>query len=233
MNGNDVIIKVTNLTKCYKTGEDILTVLNNLNMEVKYSTITAIVGKSGSGKSTLLYLLGGLDIPTSGDIRIKSKDIIKMDEEEISYFRNKHIGFIFQFHNLLSEFTAIENVMIPGLIYGNNTDKIYKKAIILMDRLEIKDRMYHKPSGLSGGERQRVAIARALINDPDIILADEPTGDLDQNTAEITKKVLFQLVREFNKTMIIVTHSYDIIKDADTIYRLSMGRLNPLLDDVN
>ena len=225
------IIKVKNLKKVYKVGDEDLIVLENLNLNVKKGDIVAIVGRSGSGKSTLLNILSGLDFPTMGTVEISSVKINDLNEHELSKFRNKHVGFIFQFHHLLMEFTTLENVIIPGLILGEKNEReLEKKALELLDKLDLIFKKNSKPSKLSGGERQRVAIARALINNPDIILADEPTGNLDIQTAEKTKNLLFDIVKMYKRSMVIVTHNRSIIHGTNVKYRLESGSLNPLLD---
>ncbi len=227
---NGYVVKVQGLKKVYKTGDTYLTVLDKLTLNVRKGEIVAIVGRSGSGKSTMLNLIGGLDTPTEGSINIKGIFIEKTTEEKLSEFRNRYIGFIFQFHHLLSEFTVVENIMMPHLIGQFQIDRAYRKSIELMTMLEIYDKRDTKPASLSGGESQRVAIARALMNDPEIILADEPTGNLDLETAETIKNVLFEIVRKFGHTMIIVTHNRAIAFEADHTYRLKYGSLNHLID---
>jgi len=224
------VVKVEKLIKVYKTGDSYLSVLNGLNLTVYRGETVAIVGKSGSGKSTLLNLIGGLDLPTDGTITVRGKSIENCKEDELSKFRNRYIGFIFQFHHLLSEFTVVENIMMPYLINNFDTYEAYKRSAELMELLGIYDKEHLKPNKLSGGECQRVAIARSLVNSPEIILADEPTGNLDEYTAEYTKKLLFNIVRKLHHTMIIVTHNRSIIKEANTAYFLNFGVLNDLLD---
>jgi len=224
------VVSIRGLKKVYRAGETNLTVLDGLNMKVDRGEIVAIVGRSGSGKSTFLNLIGGLDFPTEGKITVHGVSVDSASEEELSLFRNRHIGFIFQFHQLLSEFTVVENVMMPALIQQFQTDKAYRRALRLLRMLEIEDKEGMKPNSLSGGESQRVAIARALINEPEIILADEPTGNLDLSTGETIKDLLFCVVRELSHTMIIVTHNRLIAREADTTYRLEYGDLNPLIE---
>ena len=224
------VVSIRGLKKVYRAGETNLTVLDGLDMKVDRGEIVAIVGRSGSGKSTFLNLIGGLDFPTEGKITVHGVSVDSASEEELSLFRNRHIGFIFQFHQLLSEFTVVENVMMPALIQQFQTDKAYGRALRLLRMLEIEDKEGMKPNSLSGGESQRVAIARALINEPEIILADEPTGNLDLSTGETIKDLLFCVVRELSHTMIIVTHNRLIAREADTTYRLEYGTLNPLIE---
>ncbi len=233
VNTNEIVVKVENLKKIFQTGDTQFTVLKSLNLSVKKGEIVTIVGRSGSGKSTLLNLIGGLDKPTEGSIIIKGTEIEKSDETALSEFRNKYVGFIFQFHHLLPEFTVLENVMMPYLIGRSTRDCVHDKSLELLRLMRIFEKKDLKPNKLSGGESQRVAIARALINDPEIILADEPTGNLDLETAEIIKGLLFDIVKKFGHTMIIVTHNDTIVRDADSVYQLKYGALNNLIDHVN
>ena len=233
MNKPEPRILVRGLRKVYLTGETTLKVLDGADLAVHGAAITAVIGRSGSGKTTLLNLIGGLDSPTGGEVVVKGSHIESLDENELSVFRNRHIGFIFQFHNLLSEFTVLENVIMPALISGSQMKKASGKAMEILASLGIEDRAHFKPGRLSGGESQRVAIARALMNEPDIILADEPTGNLDLQTSESIMELLFRTVRIFGHTMIIVTHNPSVVREADATYRLSLGRLNNLLDNID
>jgi len=226
-------VRIANLKKVYKSGDTELTVLNGLDLSLKKGTIAAVIGRSGSGKTTLLNLIGGLDRPTSGTVIVKDTRFDRATEDTLSDIRNRYIGFIFQFHNLLSEFTVLENVMMPNLLKRYNVDRAYSKAVELLSLMEILSKKDMKPNRLSGGESQRVAIARALINEPEIILADEPTGDLDINTAEKIKNLLFHIVRKFNHTLLVVTHNPSVVSDTDVTYRLDAGSLNILLDNFN
>ena len=229
VNNNEIVVNVENLKKIFQTGDTHLTVLNNLNLSVRKGEIITVVGRSGSGKSTLLNLIGGLDKPTEGHIIIKGTRIENSDETALSEFRNKHVGFIFQFHHLLPEFTVLENVLMPYIIGGSTKSSVHNKSLELLRLMRIFEKKDMKPNKLSGGESQRVAIARAMINDPEIILADEPTGNLDQETADIIKGLLFDIVKKFGHTMIIVTHNDSIVKDADSVYQLKHGALNNLI----
>jgi lipoprotein-releasing system ATP-binding protein len=224
------IVRVEKLKKVYRAGETSLTVLEGLDMEVRKGEVAAIVGRSGSGKSTLLNLIGGLDQPTEGMIWVEGDRIDNASEEILAVFRNTRIGFIFQFHHLLSEFSVCENVMMPALIRCFDTDRSCGRAIELLSMMEMEDKAHAKPSSLSGGESQRVAVARALVNDPRLILADEPTGNLDLKTGERIKELLFGIIRKLGGTMIIVTHNRLIARDADTAYRLENGSLNRLIE---
>lgn len=216
-----LMLKGNNISKSY--GD--LTVLNNLDIEIKQNEIAAIVGKSGSGKSTLLHILGTLDAPDSGTIKIADTDITKLNEQELAKFRNQKIGFIFQFHHLLGEFTALENVCIPAYINGDDVESTEQKATELLSYLGLEDRLKHKPNELSGGEQQRVAIARSLINQPAIVFADEPTGNLDDHTSEDLFQLLLQLREDYNQTFVLVTHSKDIAQRCDRTLVLSDKQL--------
>ncbi len=190
-------------------------------MEVQQSEIIAIVGKSGSGKSTLLHILGTLDTPDSGEVHLDGSQIIGMSAKEISKVRNEKIGFIFQFHHLLNEFTAVENVIIPALVQNIKRSIAINKAEGLLSYLGLSERLNHKPAQLSGGEQQRVAVARALINDPKIIFADEPTGNLDDSTSEELFDLIQKLRNDYKQTFVIVTHSKDIASKCDRILTLN------------
>ena len=211
----------SNIYKAY--GE--LRVLYGLDIEVKKAEILSIVGKSGSGKSTLLHILGSLDIPDSGSIHLDGTDFTKLNPNELAEFRNKHIGFIFQFHHLLPEFTALENVCIPGYIRKEDEQKVKANAKELLSFLGLSGRLTHKPNQLSGGEQQRVAVARALINKPKIIFADEPSGNLDEGTSEELHNLLFKLKDEMQQTFVIVTHNNDLAAMSDRCLTLQDGKL--------
>lgn len=207
-----------------------LEVLKGVSLLIKRGEIVTIVGESGAGKSTLLQIIGTLDKPTSPEknhslIEIDSLPIIQLKDKELSLFRNKNIGFIFQFHQLLPEFTAIENVMLPGMIGGKTKNELYKKAEDLLKYLNLSHRLEHKPGELSGGEQQRVAVARALMNDPKIILADEPSGNLDSKNAEDLHRLFYQLREEFNQTFIIVTHNIHLAEMADRRMEMKDGKI--------
>lgn len=208
---------------CKKYGD--LLVLESLDITVNKNEIVAIVGKSGSGKSTLLHILGTLDAADSGSIVIGDTDITGLNEIEMARFRNQRIGFIFQFHHLLAEFTALENVCIPAYISGADKNPTEAKAKDLLQYLGLGERLDHKPSQLSGGEQQRVAIARALINDPEVVFADEPTGNLDDHTSEDLFELLLKLRRDYNQTFVLVTHSKDIASRCDRTLVLSNKQL--------
>ncbi len=213
--------------KHYRDGERLLQVLRGASLEVYAGEIVSIVGASGSGKSTLLHLLGALDRPTAGAIFFRDRDYSKMTDAELADFRNRSIGFIFQFHHLLAEFSALENVLIPGLIAGKQRSEILPQAIERLEALGLGERLHHRPSKLSGGEQQRVALARALINDPDLILADEPTGNLDAESAAGVIDLLWNHVRNSQRALVIVTHDPEIARRADRCLRLREGRIFP------
>ncbi|MCB2218757.1 MAG: ABC transporter ATP-binding protein [Bacteroidetes bacterium] len=192
-----------------------LEVLKGIDLTIKKGEIVSVVGASGAGKSTLLHIIGTLDKPTRGSLLFDDTDISKFNDDRLSEFRNRHIGFVFQFHHLLPEFTALENVCIPAFIAGMKKKEAVDKATTLLDYLKLSDRLDHKPATLSGGEQQRVAVARALVNDPTVVLADEPSGNLDSASAVELHELFFNLREKFNQTFIIVTHNAELANMAD------------------
>ncbi|MFA8299507.1 MAG: ABC transporter ATP-binding protein [Hyphomicrobiales bacterium] len=202
-----------------------LEVLKGIDLYVDKGEIVSIVGASGAGKTTLLQILGTLDRSDSGELLIGGHRVDQMNDTRLSEFRNKHIGFIFQFHQLLPEFTALENVCIPAYIAGLNKREAEKRAKMLLSYLNLSNRITHKPSALSGGEQQRVAVARALMNQPDVVLADEPSGNLDSHSAEELHKLFFDLRQEFDQTFIIVTHNKDLANMSDRQLVISDGKM--------
>ncbi len=222
---NEVLISVQNLEKSFKTGKDTLGVLKNLNLGIIKGEMIAVMGSSGVGKSTLLHLLGALDRPTSGKVFFKNVNLFEMNDKQLAGFRNKNIGFVFQFHHLLPEFTARENVMMPLLIQGIKKKDAEEKSNIILNELGLGNRGNHKTGELSGGEQQRVAIARALANDPEVILADEPTGNLDLKTGTRVYNLLKELQKSKNKTLVIVTHNSQLAKDMDRVLLMEDGKI--------
>lgn len=222
-----VIIKAEELHKSFTTIKNVkLNVLKGISIEIEKEKISVIVGASGAGKSTLLHLLSGLDKPDKGKVYVDGKDIFNYSDEKLSKFRNMNIGFIFQFHHLLPEFTALENTAIPLMIGGKSLIKATEIAEELLASVGLSDRFNHKPAELSGGEQQRVAVARALANNPKIIFADEPTGNLDSENSEAIHKILFELRDRLKITFIIVTHNPGLVKLADTVYEMKDGLIN-------
>lgn len=221
-------VQVENLRKTYKVGEEDLNALGGISFQIQKGEIIAVVGESGSGKSTLLHILGTLDSPSSGKILIDSKDPFDKNDKAISSFRNIHIGFIFQHNNLLPEFTALENAMMPGLIAGISEKKVKIKAESLIESVGLSKRKNHFPSQLSGGEQQRVAIARALINDPVLILADEPSGNLDSKNASHIHDLFKEINLKFKSTILVVTHNKEF---ASTLPRRIQLRDGLILSD--
>ncbi len=223
---NNVIIDIQGLEKTYKTESETLTILKNLDLKIEKGSKIVIVGESGSGKSTFLNIVGGLDSATSGIVKAGPYEITSLDEKQISQYRSKFLGLIFQFHYLLKDFTALENVFLPAYMAGIKKTEAIKKAKQLLSDVGLEGRANHLPSQLSGGERQRVAVARALINDPQIILADEPTGNLDPANAKMIGDLLFSMADKYNKTLILVTHDMELASKGDKIYSIKEGTLN-------
>lgn len=219
---NDILINIENLKKTY-IGPPKVEVLKSINLQVYKNEILAITGESGSGKTTLLNLIGGIDNITDGIVNIDGNNIHKMNEGQLAHFRNSSLGYVFQFHNLLGEFSAVENVMIPALMLKYHKKLAREKAENLLEIVGLKERIEHRIGELSGGEAQRVAIARALINNPKLILADEPTGNLDKKNAEIVRELLWNMTKKTKASLIIVTHSNSIANMADRKLKLEYG----------
>src|ERR1051325_11729609 len=213
------MLKATGLHKSYGA----LQVLKGVNLEVAEGEVVAIIGASGAGKSTLLHMLGTLDTPDKGKVEIDGKDVFGQSSRELADFRNKNVGFVFQFHNLLPEFTTLENVMIQGMIAQQDNQILASKATGLLERLGLKDRLTHKPSELSGGEQQRTAVARALINSPGLVLADEPSGNLDSKNASELHHLFLELRKELKHTFVIVTHNMEFAGMADRKLEMKDG----------
>ena len=213
------MIEITNLTKRFGK----LEVLKGVSLKVNRGEVISIVGPSGAGKTTLLQLIGTLDKPSGGSICFNGEDVTRMNSKRLAAFRNKHIGFVFQFHQLLPEFTALENIIIPALIAGRSRSEAEKEAMELLGIMGLQERAQHKPSEMSGGENQRVAVARALINRPDVILADEPSGSLDSKNKEELHKLFFDLRDKFGQTFIIVTHDEKLASFTDRTIQMVDG----------
>jgi len=226
MSSTEFSLQAVDLGKDFREGSgEALHVLTGINFTLSAGETAAIIGASGSGKSTLLNLLGGLDKPTTGHVLLNNRNIFTINEKSRCHARNQHLGFIYQFHHLLPEFTAMENVAMPQLINGIDKDQAREKSTQLLYEAGLGDRLEHKPGELSGGERQRAAIARALINSPDCILADEPTGNLDRKNAELALELILQLNRDYKTALIMVTHDMHIAEKLDRVYVLEDGML--------
>ena len=224
--GKEPLLSVRGLSKSFPSaGRGPLNVLTSIDLDVYRGEVVAIIGESGTGKSTLLHILGTLEQPDSGQIRFAGQQLADKDDEALSAFRNEHVGFVFQFHHLLPEFTALENVMMPALVRGDSPGQAKPRAGELLSQLGLSERAEHRPGELSGGERQRVAMARALMNEPDLVLADEPTGNLDEKTAEQLHVELVRLSREMNQTFVLVTHNQNFAALADRVLVLEHGQL--------
>jgi len=219
------IIEVRDVHKYFKLGETYVHALRGVSLTINQGDFVFIVGPSGSGKSTLLHLLGALDVPTQGKILFEGKNLADLNEDVLSAIRRKKIGFIFQAFNLMQSLTAIENVTIPLVPTGIDEDVANRRAAKFMEMLGLKDRMFHTPNQLSGGQQQRVAIARALINDPIVVLADEPTGELDSKTGNEIFDYLRLMNKKFNKTFVIVTHDMEYIKKGDKVFKIHDGKI--------
>ena len=219
------VLSCSKLHKTFTQGGVVLNILNGIDFSVAPGETVSITGSSGSGKSTLLHLLAGLDKPTSGEIIINGNDFSKLNDNQICSIRNQNLGFIYQFHHLLPEFTALENVLMPLMIHGHISDDKRNNALELLNRLGLSKRTTHFPGQLSGGERQRVAIARAVVNSPSIVFADEPTGNLDNKTSNQVLDIFFKLQQELKTSLVIVTHDNEIAAKASIHYRLHSGKL--------
>jgi lipoprotein-releasing system ATP-binding protein len=218
-------LTLRSVTKTYANGPLKVEVLKGIDLTVEVGQLALIMGPSGVGKSTLLHLIGGLDNPTSGTIEVNGTNIFNISENEKARFRNANIGFVFQFHHLLPEFTALENILIPGMIHHAINPALEQEAKNLMAEVGLSDRMHHRPGELSGGEQQRVAVARALINRPQLILADEPTGNLDKRNSEALYQLILKLNEKYNQTFIIVTHNEMMAKKASRVIELEDGKV--------
>jgi lipoprotein-releasing system ATP-binding protein len=219
------LIEAVGVDKSYSTQREVIHVLDQMSLKVMSGEVLGIVGASGVGKSTLLHVLGGLDKPLTGSVLFQEKDIYKQSNGYLESFRNTHIGFVFQFFNLLPDFTALENAMFPALIRNQDKQLAKERAEYLLCEVGMKDRMHHKPGELSGGESQRVALARGLVNQPDLLLADEPTGNLDYHASDQLIELIRKLNEEFNQTFVIVTHSQRVAKKLDRVMELVDGKV--------
>jgi len=219
------ILLTDNLYKNYYLDKRTIKVLKGIDLEIYEGEVVAIMGPSGVGKSTLLHILGVLDRPTKGRVLIDDKDIFQNNDRKLAEYRNTEVGFVFQFHHLLPEFSALENVMLPGMIAGINKDMVRNRAIELLTEVGLEERLDHRPNELSGGEQQRVAVARALINSPRLLLADEPSGNLDRQSAETLHQLFWELNKKLNQTLIIVTHNVELAQQANRVIELFDGRV--------
>jgi len=219
-------IKATDLSKSFQKDGSRIEILKNLDFEIAAGESVAILGASGAGKSTLLHILGTLDHPSSGSLFLNGEDVFKFNEQKLAELRNRKIGFVFQFHHLLPEFSSLENVMMPALISGVSKKEARRRAEFVLNEVSLGDRITHKPGELSGGEQQRVAVARAVIMEPDLILADEPTGNLDTETGERVQEVLINLNRKLGITLIVVTHNQLLAERLDRSIGLRDGKIS-------
>lgn len=219
------LLKLKNLSKSYRSGPQKVDVLKGIDLEVNYGEIVVIMGPSGVGKSTLLHLIGGLDIPSGGQVYFDDTNIFELNDDDLAEFRSKSIGFVFQFHHLLPEFSAMENLLIPGMINKTDNEILNSKVKDLLADVGLSNRITHKPSELSGGEQQRVAVARALVNQPKLVLADEPTGNLDKNNSEALYKLILEFNHKLNQTFIIVTHNEMMAEHANRVIELDDGKI--------
>ena len=223
---SEIILKAHNITRSYFEGKVQTDVLKNVNIDIYSDKLTAIIGKSGSGKSTLLHILGTLDTPTSGELIYKGEDLTKFSSNKKAEFRNQNLGFVYQFHHLLGDFSALENVMMPLLIGGISTKEAKERATSYLEKVGLSHRINYKPSEMSGGERQRVSIARALSNKPNIILADEPTGNLDAQNASDIFDLFMDLAKNEHVAVVMVTHDNGLAQKCDLVYQMKDGVIN-------
>ena len=219
---SDIILEARGLCKVFDTGGEDLEVLKGVGLQVRAGELIAVMGASGVGKSTLLHLLGTLDRPTSGELRIADTDVLELDDKALSRFRNRHIGFVFQYHHLLPEFTALENALLPGLVAGSD---LRQEAAGLLESVGLADRMHHRPGELSGGECQRVAMVRALVARPLVVLADEPSGNLDEATSESLHELLAELARANKQAFVVMTHDRKLAQSMDRMGHIEAGVL--------
>ncbi len=222
---NQTVLQAVNICKKFTEANNEITILKDVSFSLHQSEMAAIIGTSGSGKSTLLHILGGLDSPTAGDVIIDNVSLTSLSTDEVARFRNQKLGFVYQFHHLMSDFTALENVMMPLLIAGVSKKEAIEKSELLLEKVGLKDRLKNIPSALSGGERQRVAIARSLINDPKIVLADEPTGNLDQKNSMAIFDLLCELNQEHKTAFLLVTHDNALAQKMDKIFTMQSGNI--------
>ena len=225
---SEPILNIIDVVKTYANGAEPLPILKRLQFTAQPGSTSVILGESGSGKSTLLNLIGGLDRPDEGSIFVMGCDVTALDEDELSIFRSRSVGFVFQFHYLLSDFDALENVLLPAYMTGTSRKRAARRAEDLLRSVHFEERLHHYPHQLSGGERQRVAVARALVNDPEIILADEPTGNLDERNSKLVEELVFSLAERFGKTLVLVTHDTGLAERGQFRYLLHDGALNPI-----
>jgi lipoprotein-releasing system ATP-binding protein len=224
------LLEAVGITRKYRVGEDVLEVLRGVDLSVEAGEVVAVVGPSGVGKSTLLHILGGLDRPSEGKLRIDDTDVFALSDSDRSQFRNEAIGFVFQFHHLLSDFTALENVMLPLMIQGRSRAEASRAASDLLAEVGLSDRQNHLPSELSGGESQRVAVTRALVTRPKLVLADEPSGNLDVERSAELHDLIWHLATEYKQTFVIATHDLTLAERADRVIRMSEGWI---VEDLN
>ncbi|MCP5160575.1 MAG: lipoprotein-releasing ABC transporter ATP-binding protein LolD [Hahellaceae bacterium] len=219
------ILTAENITKAYKEGKSSLTIFDGIDFSLEKGESVAILGSSGAGKTTLLNILGGVDLPTSGKVTIAGVDYAGLSEKKRGLIRNRFIGFVYQFHHLLPEFSALENVAMPALIGGESPRQAKIRSLDLLAKVGLEARVHHKPAELSGGERQRVAIARALVNNPACVMMDEPTGNLDETTAQKVQALIFSLQQELETSFVVVTHDQRLASRLNRVLRLENGRL--------
>ncbi len=230
MTDDDMVLEGKDIHKTFQTGVETLHVLKGVNIGIRRGEIVSVVGASGVGKSTLLHILGALDRPTEGKVRLNSTDVFALSDKRLAHFRNKTIGFVFQFHHLLPEFSALEDVMMPRLIAGEEISTIKEKAEALLSEVGLLNRAFHKPGELSGGEQQRVAVARAFVNEPLIVIADEPSGNLDKATGEELHNLIIELNRKKGQTFIIATHNQLLAQRSHRIIAIVDGKAVPYSD---
>ncbi|MEW6749819.1 MAG: ABC transporter ATP-binding protein [Candidatus Latescibacterota bacterium] len=223
--GTDVVLRAEGLRKTYRTGPTQLEILKGVDLEVRRGELVSIMGRSGVGKSTLLHLLGTLDRPTAGELCIRATDVLRLPEAALASFRNRHIGFVFQLHHLLPEFTALENVLMPAMIAEQANGRAWEEATDLMRRVGLESRLHHRPGELSGGECQRVAVVRALVMKPEVVLADEPSGNLDEGTSDVLHDLIRELARAYNQAFVIMTHDRTLAASMDRVGHLEAGVL--------